>query len=311
MDLLKNLFGTGIEYNDWDKESALPMYIADSYQFQLAIIQGIKCIMITPKQELETVPALKKQIIKVKEVENLPVILNLASLSFYRKQNMIENKIPFLTKKQVYLPFMAAYLTDEEETQIEVTKFMVSAQQLALLYLYSEEEKLYLSVATRKLPYTAMSLSRAARQLEATGLFNVTKDGVNKVIGSKYKGRELFEKLKGYLSTPVSQTGYIEKKYITENMALSGETALAEETMLNPPRVKTYAVYAKGFDKNLMMNELVDPDKQVGLQLWGYEPRQFTKNDMADKLSVVLSFMDSEDERIEGAVEELLEGVWN
>ena len=41
-----------------------------------------------------------------------------------------------------------------------------------------------------------MTLTRAVKQLEATDLFLVAKDGVNKFIESKYKRDELFEKQK-------------------------------------------------------------------------------------------------------------------
>ena len=310
MDILTKLFGMQVKYENWYKKDFLPLYIADSYDFKSARINGVSCIMITPTAELVTLPALKKQIKKIQEIENLPVVFSLPNISSYRKKNMLENKIPFITDKQVYLPFMAAYLYDEEEKQVEISKLMFSAQQLALLYLYSKDNKLYLSEATKKLPFTAMSLSRALKQLEATGFFCISKDGVNKVIESKYSKTELFEKLKTYFSSPVRTTGYIEKKNITKNMVMGGESALSEETMLNPPRIKNYAVYAKTFDKKLLINELVDPDKQVRLELWEYEPRQFSTNNMADKLSVILSFQNTNDERIEEAIEELLESVW-
>lgn len=66
---------------------------------------------------------LKKQITIIKRVEDIPVFLNLNSISNFRKQNLLENKIPFILKdKMVYLPFMATLLTDEqceENTKIE------------------------------------------------------------------------------------------------------------------------------------------------------------------------------------------------
>ena len=39
------------------------------------------------------------------------------------------------------------------------------------------------------LPFTAMTLTRAVKQLETTDLFLVAKDGVNKFIESKFKER--------------------------------------------------------------------------------------------------------------------------
>lgn len=41
--------------------------------------------------------------------------------------------------------------------------------------------------------------------------------------------------------------------------------------------------------------------------MWEYDPKQFAKEKVADSLSVVLSLADNENERIEEAIQELLE----
>lgn len=305
--MLTNIFGIPIKYEQWNNENSLPLYITESYEFQVAMIDTQKCIMLTVKDELATIPALRKHIKRIQEVDNVPVVLVLATVSSYRRKSLIESKIPFVTDKQVYLPFMGTLLVEQKEPEKEVQKFMFSTQQLVLLYFYCGKERLYMAEATERLPFTAMTLSRAVKQLEAVGLFTVTKDGVNKVIEAKYDRIELFEKIKGYFSSPVRAVGYLEKSNLTEDMVFAGETALSEKTMLNPSRVQTYAVYHKLFDKKQLIKELVHPDKQIRLEVWEYDPKQFADGDVADCLSVVLSLNDSEDERIEEAVEELLE----
>lgn len=135
----------------------------------------------------------------------------------------------------------------------------------------------------------------------------VGKNGVNKFIESKYGQYELFEKAKNYLSSPVRRVGYISKTQVTEDMVLAGETALSEKTMLNPNRVVTYAISEKNYDRTLLIEELIDPDNQVRLELWAYDPKQFTEDNTADDISVALSFIDTDDERIEEAADELLE----
>ena len=77
--------------------------------------------------------------------------------------------------------------------------------------------------------------------------------------------------------------------------------------MLNPSRIATYAIYKKNYDASLLTEELVDPNRQVLLELWAYNPRQFSEGNCADDISVALSFLDTTDERIEAAVEELVE----
>lgn len=310
MELLGNILGIKAEYETWEKQNKLPLYIAGNYEFQIVRLNDCQCLMLTPLEELVTIPALKKQIKKIQEIEDVPIVLKLTGISYYRRKNLIENRIPFITNKQIYLPFMGTYLQKENEESQVIEKVMLSTQMLILMYLYHSEKKLYISDATKKLPFSAMTMSRAVKQIEAIGLFYITKDGVSKVVESKYDKKELYEKVKGYLNSPIRKTGYIEKEMLTEDMVLAGETVLAEKTMLNYGVIKTYAVCTKKFDKKLLINELVNPEKQYRLELWEYEPKFFSDDNMADAISVALSFADTEDERIEEAVEELLENRW-
>lgn len=304
----KNVFGIPIRYETWNKQDSLPLYIAESYDFRIAYIDEKRCLTIKPVEELATLPALKKQIAKIQEVDNVPIVLELKVISAYRKGSLIENHIPFITEKQVFLPFIGAMLTDEKEPGKKAEKFVFSTQQLFLFYMYSEKKRMYVSDASKMLPFTAMTMTRAVKQLEEADLFLVTKDGVNKVIESKYGRAELFQKAKKYLSTPVRKAGYMDKSQVTSDMVYAGETALAEKTMLNPSKVVTYAVSDRNFDKKLLSDELVDPAEQVRLELWAYDPKIFSKDNTVDNLSLALSFQDNPDERIEEAVEELVGG---
>lgn len=306
-NMLTSVFGISIKYEAWNQQDSLPVYIAGSYNFRTAYIGNKRCIILIPTEELVTIPALKKQIIKIQQVDNVPVVFELAAISNYRRKSFIENNIPFITAKQVFLPFIGTILTDEKESLKRIEKFVYSTQQLFLFYLYSKKKRLYIAEAGKVLPFTAMTLTRAVKQLESTDLFLVAKDGVNKFIESKYDRYELFKKAKTYLSTPVRRAGYIDKTQIAEDMVFAGETTLSERTMLNPSRVITYATSEKSYDKTLLMEELIDPDKQVRLELWAYNPKQFSEDSNADDLSVILSFGDINDERIEEAVDELQE----
>ena len=304
--MISEFFGIPVKYENWNKQGALPLYIATGYDFKIAYIDEIRCIIITPKEELATIPALKKQIVQIKKIDNVHIVLYLEKVSFYRRKSLIENKIPFITDKQLYLPFMGALLTNEKEKDIKLEKFTVSTQMLFLSYWYCDKKRVYISDIAKYLPFSAMSISRAARQLDATHLFILTKDGVNKVIESKYDRKELFERIKQYLISPVCKSGYVEEKYVNEKMLVAGESALSNKTMLNPPRIESYAVYDKEFDKTLLEEELVNPEKQVKVELWKYDPSTFSDDNMVDNMSLALSLYDNPDERIEEAIDELI-----
>lgn len=308
--MITSLFGIDVSYENWDKEDLLPLYIAGSYMFWKASIYDIHFIIIEPKEELVTLPALKKQILKIQEIDNVPVVLKMKSVSNYRRKSLIESKIPFITDRQVFLPFIGTLLVDDKiiEKPIEkIDKFVFSTQLLCLFYIYNRKKKMYISEAAKILPFTAMTLTRAVKQLESTGMFITSKDGVNKIIESKYERIDLFKNGKKYLLNPVIKSGYIDKENITDDMVYASETALSEKTMLNPSKVVTYAIEGKKFDKKRLMDELIDPQKQVKLELWAYNPKLFSNDETVDNLSLILSFEENNDERIEEAIEEILE----
>ena len=302
-----SVFGIPIKYTGWNKRSRLPLYISEGYDFKTATIGSRKCVVATPKEELPMLPTVKKQVAKIQTQEKEPVVLQLKSISNYKKQSLIDNNIAFMTDKQVYLPFLGAYLEDETETKKLTSKFMFSTQQLFLFYMYAKETKMYISDAVKTLPLTSMTLSRATKQLEQTGLFEVFKDGVSKVIESKMPKRKLFEKAKPYLLSPVKSKGYIDTTKIMDDMVLAGVSALSKCTMLGEPRVVTYATLEKSFNKDLLIDDLIDPVQQKRVELWAYDPRQFLDDGCADMLSVILSLGNTADERTEQVIEELLE----
>ena len=281
-----DVFGLTINYKSWDKKQALPLYVAGNYEIDEAIVSNNRFIVMSPIGDLPTLPAMKKHIEKIQKIDDVPVAFYLKNLSGFRRKGMLESNIPFMTEKQVFLPFIGTLLMEEKNNALYKEKFMFSTQQLFLMYLYNRQNKLYVANVGKKLPYSAMTLSRAVKQLEASDLFLVYKDGVNKVIESKYDRRELFERAKPFLLDPVRKYGYIEKSRIDENMVLASESALAKNSMLNPSKLITYAIDEQKMDINQMENELVDPNKQIRLELWGYDPKLFSDDNVADGLSV-------------------------
>ena len=274
--MIDNIFGLSIRYEPWDKKSILPLYIVSNYQFYTAYIENIRCIVIIPIEELPTLPSLKKQIQKIRVIDDVPVVLYSKTISFYRRKSLLENHIPFITDKQTFLPFIGTLLVDEKEPEKIKDKFVYSTQLLFLAYMYNHEKKVYVSDLSRSLPFSAMTLSRAVKQLEMTDLFLVYKDGVNKVIESKYFHKELFEHIQHYLLTPVRQVGYMNQSLVTD--------------------YKTH-----------LIDELIDPDVQVKVEIWAYNPHLFTHTNIADTLSIVLSLKENKDERIEEVLEDILE----
>ena len=157
--MITSVFGISIKYEAWNQQDSLPVYITGSYNFRTAYIGNKRCIILIPTEELVTLPALKKQITKIQQVDNVPVVFELAAISNYRRKSFIENNIPFITDKQVFLPFIGTMLMNEKEPVKQIEKFVYSTQQLFLSYLYGKEKRLYIAEAGKMLPFTAMTLT--------------------------------------------------------------------------------------------------------------------------------------------------------
>ncbi|MCD7892968.1 MAG: hypothetical protein LUG60_04620 [Erysipelotrichaceae bacterium] len=306
------ILGLSIQFSPWDKQNKLPLYITNTFLIQKANINGILCLALTPQDEFPNISSLKKQMKKIQELENLPIFLKLDFMTDYRKTSLVQNEISFiLTDKMVYLPFMYTLITNEHHFAIneKLTKF---SQLIFIWILYQNDKKYYMSNAIKDLHISNMTASRGFRQLINTGLFIEYKDGRNIYLITKYEKKELIDKISPYLKSPIIYTGYIDKKDINENMIISGETALSHYSFISTPQVTTYAI-EKINTKNInIYNELIDSKNQVRLEVWFYNPYIFSNdNQYVDAISLILTLIDNQDERIAYERDQLLDAILN
>ena len=303
-----DILGLKINYKKWNKEKQLPLFILNDFLVQKAIINDIECLSLTPKGDLPTIPVFKKQISIIKEIENIPIFLQLDVISSFRRQNLLENKIPFILKdKIVYLPFMATYLTNAQYGDKNVEKISLATQLLFTWILYQNTNKYYVSDAVKSLGFSNMTLTRSYRQLCATQLFEEHKDSRKIFLTTNLSKVDLFNKMRPYLQSPFYTQGYILKKEITKDMIPAGEFAFSQYTYINPPNLKTYAIEKKHIKNIKLQRECYSYDEQVELQIWRYNPLLFSQNQKnIDVISLILSLLGNADERLEKQIENIL-----
>ena len=96
-------------------------------------------------------------------------------------------------------------------------------------------------------------------------------------------------------------------------LPLSGESALCERTMLNMPPVPCRAIDRKAYKRQQEAGlKRIDPAWQsktdyMQLEVWHYDPVYFSHAGTVDIVSLSASFRSHPDERIEMAVDEMLE----
>ncbi len=303
-----DILGLTINLKKWNKVKQLPLFILNDYLIQKAIINDIECLSLTPKGDIPTLPAFKKQLSIIREIENVPIFLQLNAISSFRKRNLLENKIPFILKdKMAYLPFMTTYLTNTQYEDKSIEKISLATQLLFTWILYQNTNKYYVSDAVKSLGFSNMTLTRAYRQLCTTELFKEHKDGRKIFLTTSLSKVDLFNKMKAYLQPTFYSQGYILKKEITKDMILAGEFAFSQHTHLNPPKLKTYAIEKKHSKNIKLQRECYSYDEQVELQIWKYNPLIFSPNPKnIDVISLILSLLGKEDERLDIEIENLL-----
>ena len=228
----------------------------------------------------------------------------------YRVLKVRTQIIEDMEGKQIYLPFMGAYLQERCDAQAPVGERLTpSAQLLLMYYIYGGEEYMNTSAAVHALGLTATSISRASRQLVELGLLRSERHGVDKVITAGCGMEELWEKALPMLLNPVRKTIYVSRTD-GEQLLLSGYSALSEYSMLNPPALPCCAVYRNHPWSVRETDQLVNAQTQMMAELWRYDPGIFAKGRCVDVLSLSLSLRDDPDERVEGAVEEMLNAFW-
>ena len=311
MEYLNKVLGIEVVYMN-GKFEHLPNFIVTRYRLQRVSMNGQGVIFLYPKTELEQVEVLKKQIARIQKNENLPVVLVLNELSFRQKEYLIREKIPFIVEgRQIYLPFMALYLQErcnaEKKPREEI---LPSAQMLLLHFIYGGAQELSTSQAAKDLELTPTSISRASRQLEEMGLLHIRKAGVQRILYSEDSPKMLFQKTGDTLLNPVKRTVYIPKEFVGTDLLESGYSALAEYSMLNAPNVRCYAAERISQWKDVMTNSLQNSQVQVAVEMWRYNPRKLSMRNAVDELSLALALREDADERVEEAVEEMLNELW-
>ena len=310
MDYIGTMLGLNVTYLPCDGIKNMPYFITDLYDIQKVAIGSVLAWMLKVKAEFPTVNAIQKHIARIQKEEQYPVFLVLDGMSKYRRDALIKAHIPFVVPgKQLYLPFLGVALTDRCDAETESKeKLLPSAQAIFFYYLYSKQDRIYINDAVKDLRYSAMSVSRAAKQLAQTSLFEESKEGVQKLLIARYERKEMYKRMQPLLIDPIKRRIYIALDNLPAQLCRAGFSAMAHYSMLNAP---TLACYAAGVGEKLTgAATLSNAEEQAEVEIWKYDPAVLSKDNVVDPLSLVLALQENADERTEEAIEEILEKFW-
>ena len=311
----KKLFG--IDFNKTEMNvSDLPVYLTARRSFFKMYFSEMEFVLVMVSEtEKFGVLAFEKQAGIIAEKYGIPVAFGFDNVTRAQRDSLIEKNIPFISESgQLYLPFLGVALRDRFVQPKKVNKEkMMPATQALFLYLlyYSNGNPVLKKDAAKALGVTRTSITRASNQLDSMGLIVQKMYGKECHMYANGQGLQLFEKAKSYLINPIQRSIMVKLQKQYEQYPLSSESALAEQAMLNIPKIPARAVYKA----EIVAEEIQDIDVRwntdgdvMQLELWKYVPDLYAKNGIVDPVSLYMCFENNADDRIEGAIEEYLEG---
>lgn len=277
------------------------------YRTELA---GAAFVLLVPKLGVNETPAIcAKMSDRLSSVLSLPIVFYFSDLKFYERQRYIEKSVFFITERgEVFLPNMI--LHSKKEKTKKPSKLSAAAQFLLLYHLQimSLEGLSVSEISSKICQYSYVSIAKAVENIESLSLCECKKDSErSKRIRFFAGGRELWEKSRPYMTTPVKEVKYCDAVPAT-GFQYSGVSALASYTMISQDEVPTIAVYSGRF-KETDFKGLNDFDGNVKIEIWRY-PEIDTKLDIVDRLSLFLSLEGNSDPRVDKENKIMLDEVW-
>jgi len=308
---VEQTLGISVDTGSWGDESRLPFFLRDTYDFFLLNMQGRQFLLMVDVQQEETSPStIRKHMEQLRNVCMDDVIYVREQVTSYNRNRLIKNKIPFIVPgNQLYLPMMALDLREYFVTKRGAAKNLSPAAQVLVLYsIYKHrvlfDESVTMTDWAEELGYTKMTMTRAFRDLRSILEKEDDVEGI--------RGRQLWDCLRPFLRSPVLRTRYYDFDVFGSESVLAGDSAMAEYTMMAASAARTICMEAEQWKKNHSEETCELPNAELGatiVQVWRYDPRRLDRNGVADPLSVYLSFGKNKDERVEMALENLLEDV--
>lgn len=311
---LHETLGVTIAPTPWANGSRLPPFLQDRYNFLEAQLLGHRCLFLLGRGDREEPPAaIRKHVEQVQTKWNGPVVYVRQRVTAYHRRRLIEHKVPFVVPgNQLYLPTLGIDLREHfRQLQASRPTFRPSAQAVLIHMLLSGESDFGPAELAPRLGYSAMSISRALDEVEAAGLAESYPAGRERRLHLKAPKPETWQSAKPYLRDPVQSRHWVRPRRGQELPGpRAGLTALAHYSMLADPGNLVAAVSRDDWrslrQRDAMQEATAHESGALNLEVWNYPPTLFARGGVVDRMSLYLSLRETNDERIEAALEHMM-----
>lgn len=310
---LREALNIQVKIYPWVNTNTLPVFLIDSYEFYKFAIFKRSCVLMIPKEGYALTPGLiDKHYKQVQKNCNDFIIYVQSNLSSYDRKRLVEHDIPFIIpRNQMYLPHLGIDFREHfRKLHEEKRPFFSPATQAIVIYalVRQTEEKLTSTLLVEKLTYSLMTVNRAFAELKMAEIGEFCQEGKERWWTFSNK-RTLWDQAHSFLRSPVKKHVWLKKRF---PKIAAGLTALSQISSLAPPVLEVYAISYRQWEiwKNRGVKELPSKDDaEIELEIWQYDPILFARDNIVDPFSLYLSLNENQDERIESALEEMMEKI--
>ncbi len=318
---LKEHFGVIPKISPLNKNvlAQLPLYLRGNYILYNGSIVDQNIIWAKVKSDGNYTPdQIKKQGQQLKQFLGLPIVFIFDEIESWERKRLIERRISFVQPfRQLYIPELFLQLNDtlrsSNKKSESRSKYLTPPAQCLILYHLevASLEKIPFQEIAKLLQYSTMTVSRVIKELHHFEL--VVIEGVKeKSIQFNSQGKDLWKKILPMLSSPVREVWFTDQILNDDHFRIGGDTALSTFTILSESNRKTYVISKDEFRSMKSLGALKSLDKKYGdnrIEVWLYDPEILSENKIVDKLSLYLSLNQEDDERVKGAMEDLINEI--
>lgn len=316
---LNQVFGPeGLRLASSDKSAQLPYFLQDTYDVLPGVLMGQPITLACVKgHQPMAAHQVSQHANRLRELWHVPVIIALPQVAPGERKQLIAHGVAFVVPdRQLFAPQMGMILTERFGAEPRREQKLASPATQALLIWFLNHHPVTVTwhpfEEAAALGYAGMTATRAIRELLQFKLFELEVRGRAKYLKLNGTRRDLWEKAKPHLRTPVLKTMWTYDRRILEvtGAPWAGESALARMTMVNEPQQQVFAMTGETGLRARQAGIFFEPRKiadGIAIQVWRYEPGMKVKDKTVDPLSLWLSLRDNRDDRIQMALDEIEE----
>ncbi|HEX3626022.1 MAG TPA: hypothetical protein VH280_11420 [Verrucomicrobiae bacterium] len=303
---------------DEDAGRRLPLFLRQLYDpFHATLFGRVLKIFVTKPGSHSTPTEIAAHLRTLVRNFGPDVAFVFDAMPAFERNRLLKKGIPFVVPhRQMFLPGKMIELKEVHASAPARSRNALSMPTQAFLLFHllgkGPDKPASLSEWALLLRYSRMTMTRAHKELVTLGLVEPAKHTrVVPVIFFDTR-HDLWNRTVPLLRNPIKKRGYFKVDPTRQATLLeAGLTALSRVTDLADSLPATYARYR--------LDPIVGPEfisvpfhdeDSVAIEQWWYPPELLAdKSSTVDRLSLYLSLRDNQDERVQGALDQMMKGT--